>query len=296
MSARDNGAEIESAATQEEAASEALVLARGHSTVVDAPITGGEMAVIYRLANGLAQSGFFKDARQAQQAFAKLIFGRDLGLSATQAMTDIHIVEGKPEMSANLQAGKVRSSERYEYRVVELTNERCEIAFTMDGEELVPTSVFTMEDAVTAGLVLKDGDGYKLAPKRSTGWVYYPRNMLFARAMSNGVAFHCPDVMNGIRVYAEGEVTEGTPAPQQAAPAQVAEETVDGEVQAPAPLSDEDRASLTEALAAAGIDDNDLTMLLTAVGVDSTDDLDAQTAYELRQRLGEHLARKGARA
>lgn len=58
------------------------------------------------------------------------------------------------------------------------------------------------------------------------------------------------------------------------------------------PLSDEDRASLTEALTAAGIDDNDLTMLLTAVGVDSTDDLDAQTAYELRQRLGEHLARK----
>jgi hypothetical protein len=31
--------------------------------------------------------------------------------------------------------------------------------------------------------------------------------MLFARAMSNGVAFNCPEVTGGIRVYHEGEIS-----------------------------------------------------------------------------------------
>lgn len=256
-----------------------LELAPRSPADLDSPISGGEMETLYRLANGLAQSGFFKDAKQAQQAFAKLVFGRDLGLSATQAMTDIHIVEGKPELSANLQAGKVKNSARYDYRVDELTNDKCCLTFLEDGNE-VGVSEFTMEDAKLAGLAGKNN------------WKSYPRNMLFARAISNGVAWYCPDVLNGIRVYAEGEISE---APR-AAPEQQngAGPVVDGEVQAPAPLSDEERTQLLEALEAAGIDDNELTMLLTAVGVDCTEDLNAQTAYELRQRLGEHLARKGA--
>lgn len=279
MSAQNGTPSVETAATAEEAASEALVLARGNSTAdLDAPITGGEMAVLYRLAKGLAASGFFKDARDASQAFAKMIFGRDLGLSATQAMTDIYIVEGKPEMSANLQASKVRSSERYEYRVLELTEQRCEIQFTQQGEELHPTSVFTIEDAKTAELV-----------KPKSGWIKYPRNMLFARAMSNGVAFHCPDVMNGIRVYAEGEISAPPQAAIQAPDATA--EPDDADVVDDPVLSDEERAELVSSVEAAGVS---IELLQTAAGLESMDGLTKSGALKLTEKLGELLARAGA--
>jgi hypothetical protein len=257
---------------------ESRALVPTQTVELDHPITGGELEVLYRLGRGLARSGMFKDAKQADQAFAKLIFGRDLRLSATQAMTDIHIIEGKPEMSANLQAAKVRSSERYEYRVVDLTNERCEIAFTLDGEELVPNSVFTMEDAKTAGLTNKPP------------WKNYPRNMLFARAMSNGVAFHCPDVMNGIRVYAEGELSESRGVESSGTPAKATKESEnvqDAEVVADPFLTDEERAALIASVEEAGVN---LDMLLTATGFDSTDDLTQSGRLAISQKLADQLA------
>jgi hypothetical protein len=247
---------------------------------IDAPVTNGEIDQLFRLADGLSRSGFFPDARQATQAFAKLVFGRDLGLSATQAMTGIDIIEGKPEVNANVQASKVRASDRYEYRIVELTDERCEIVFSLDGDELHPSSVFTMEDAKKAKL-----DG-------KNNWKQYPRNMLFARAMSNGVAFHCPDVMNGIRVYAQGEISESEmrsterPAPENTATAEGEPEdatTVDP------PLSDEAKAELISAFKEAGAT---IDMFLTAVGLDCTDDITEQSAIQLTGKLAEHLARQ----
>jgi hypothetical protein len=133
---------------------------------VEAPISDGEMDTLYRLAKGLAQSGFFSDAKQAGQAFAKLIFGRDLGLSATQAMTDIHIVEGRPEMSANLQAAKVRASASYDYRILSHDETGCSIELgpgrapgkDQEGRwlpwpEAFGISTFTMDDAKRAELV-----------------------------------------------------------------------------------------------------------------------------------------------
>lgn len=253
---------------------------------IDRPITDGEIDTIFRLAKGLSQSGFFSDAREAGEAFAKLVFGRDLGISATQAMTDIHIIEGKPEMSANLQAAKVRSSDRYEYRIVTLTDERCEIAFTMDGEDLHPTSVFTIEDAKRAGLVRKTRSG------QPGTWEKYPRNLLFARTMSNGVAFHCPDVTNGIRVYAEGEVERAITTAEQRPgaapePAESAElEPSDGAV-AEALLGDQERAELVSECAQAGID---IRLLLTAVGAGSIDTLTIEQGARLKQKLADHLA------
>jgi hypothetical protein len=175
--------------------------------------TGEEIETSYRVAKGLSASGFFKDARQAEQAFAKILLGRDLGLSPTQAMTSIHIVEGKPELSANLQAQLVRSyrgpdGERYGYRVLEHTDEACAIEFRMREQgadwEVIGTERFTMDDARRAGLA---GRG---------PWKSYPRNMLWARCMSNGVNFHCPEVARGLRVFHEGEIDTGA----QAAPAQ----------------------------------------------------------------------------
>lgn len=167
--------------------------------------TGQEIDTAVRIAQNLAAGGMFKDARQAEQAFTKIMLGRDLGLSPTMAMTSIHVVEGKPELSANLQAQLVKSylgpeGERYDYLVREHDTSVCEIEFRrreQGGEwETLGTERFTIDDAKAAGLV-----------RANSPWTKYPRNMLWARAISNGVNFHCPEVARGLRVFHEGEIS-----------------------------------------------------------------------------------------
>jgi hypothetical protein len=197
-----------------------------------------EVDELAKLANILAKSGFFKDVTGGYQAFAKLLFGRDLGLSATAALTGVNLVEGKPELSANVQAQMVRSyigvgGERYDYKIVSPIGERaerCEIEFYRVAggrRELLGTSEFTMTDAERAGLTKPSRSG------KPSNYLKYPANMLFARAMSNGVAFHCPEVTGGIRVYHAGEIEQPTTTvPDGAEPYEVEEipvaEIVDG--------------------------------------------------------------------
>jgi hypothetical protein len=139
------------------------------------------------------KSGFFKDARDASQAIVKILLGRELGLSPVIAMTSIHIVEGKPELSANLLASLVKQSARYDYRVRETSNTACTIDFIQDGE-VVGESTFLIDDAKRARIYREGGS-----------WTRYPKAMLFARAMSQGVRAHCPDVGTGCPMYTPGE-------------------------------------------------------------------------------------------
>jgi hypothetical protein len=60
--------------------------------------------------------------------------------------------------------------------------------------ETLGVSTFTLEDARSAELV-----------KTGSAWAKHPRNMLFARAMSNGVKWHMPDLLGGMPVYTEAD-------------------------------------------------------------------------------------------
>jgi hypothetical protein len=158
-----------------------------------------EIRRTWRVAKALAASGMFKDARQGEQAFAKILLGRDLGLSPTQAMTGIHIVEGKPEVAAVTLASFVRRREGHDYKILEHTNELCSIEFLVDGESR-GISTFTQADAEAGLLNLPTSSGHP------SNYVKFPRNMLFARAMSNGVKWFVPECTGGIPVYFEGEI------------------------------------------------------------------------------------------
>jgi hypothetical protein len=159
------------------------------------------------LAEVLSNSGYFADAKDAAKAAVKILAGREIGIGPVTAMFEIDIIEGSPSYSANLQAALVKNSRRYDWKLVELTHERCEIRFFQDGEPLVPTSVFTLDDAKTAGLM-----------RPGSNWFKYPRNMLFARAMTNGVAWHCPDVASGMRLYDPDELGQATELPAEGIP------------------------------------------------------------------------------
>lgn len=149
---------------------------------------------IENVAKAMVSSGYFADSAKISQAIVKIMAGREIGLGPFSSMNGIHIIQGKPAFGANIMAGKVKSSGRYNYRVTENTDTVCTIEFMehFNGSwTTIGTSSFSIADAKKAGTKNLDK---------------FPRNMLFARAMSNGVRWYCPDVMNGSTVYTPEEL------------------------------------------------------------------------------------------
>lgn len=145
---------------------------------------------LQKLGEILSKSGFFEDFRQAAQAVVKILAGSELGLSAFSSMVGIHIIKGKPALGANLIAAAVKRSTRYNYRVLELNDKVCKIAFLELGTE-IGISEFTAADAARAG---------------TQNMTKFAKNMLFARAISNGVKWFCPDIFLGTTVYTPDEL------------------------------------------------------------------------------------------
>ena len=136
---------------------------------------------IMSLGKAFQESGMFSDIKSAAMAIVKIQAGQELGISPFAAMTGIHIILGKPTVGAGIIASKIKGSTKYDYKVKEMTNERCSLDF-FEGKELIGNSSFTIEDAKKANTKNINS---------------FPRNMLFARAVSNGVKWFCPDVFNG---------------------------------------------------------------------------------------------------
>lgn len=127
------------------------------------------------------KSGMFSDIKSAQQAMVKIMAGAEVGLPPFQSMSGIHIIVGKPVIGAGLIASKIKGSGKYDYKVVKMDEKLCSIDF-YQGKDNIGNSTFTAEEAKKAGTKNLDK---------------FPKNMLFARAISNGVKWYCPDVFGG---------------------------------------------------------------------------------------------------
>lgn len=187
---------------------------------------------VQSVAQTFALSGYFdsKGSSPAEVAktITKILAGREMGFGPFASVAGIHIIQGKPTMSAGLMATAVKRSGKYDYRVRETTNAVCRIEFferTAKGLESLGISVFSAEDAKAAG---------------TQNMQKFPSDMLFARCMSRGVRRFCPDVFDSGTVYtpeemgaivdADGEIieTQAHPAPA----------TVDTPAPTPKPATD----------------------------------------------------------
>lgn len=130
------------------------------------------------------KSKFFQDSQDAAQAIVKVMAGAELGFPPIASMTGVYIVKGKVSLSANLIAAAIKRSGRYTYRVRKHDESGCEIEF-FENNESIGLSSFTREDAQRAQLLSKET------------WRSFFRNMAFARALSNGAKWHCPDIFGG---------------------------------------------------------------------------------------------------
>lgn len=168
--------------------------------IIPVGIVSKELAETMSLAQIFVMSGMFADTKSQAQGVVKILAGKELDLTPLQAMSNLYIVNGKVGMASQLMASKIKSSGKYDYHIDELTNEACTITFfegkNGDKKEIGKIS-FTKDDAIKCGLVNKDS------------FKNYPKNMLFARTLSNGFRFYCPDALK-MNAYTEEEIMDIT--------------------------------------------------------------------------------------
>ena len=174
-----------------------------------------EWRLMWDMGKTLVASRFLPKAIDTpEKALAIMLKGRELGWPPMRSFQHIHVIEGKPTLSAEGMLALI-----YEkvpgavIRIVETSNERCVIDAGRPGQE--PTRFpFTIEDAQRAQVMGKDN------------WRKYPRAMLRARAISEMARATFPDALMGCSyvpeelgaiVNEDGEVidveSDPTPAP-----------------------------------------------------------------------------------
>ena len=143
-------------------------------------------------------SGMFP-IKNAEQAFTKIMAGRELGIEPYAAINGINIIQGKPELGVHLLAGVIKSSGKYNYKIIKSDDQECHLEYFENGES-IGNSVFNLEHAKKANLLHKDN------------WKKYTEEMLYARAMAKGARKYCPDLFIG-GVYVDDEISDSIQEP-----------------------------------------------------------------------------------
>lgn len=163
-----------------------------------AQIRNDELNVLWRVSNGIAKGRRFKDVTTPEDALARILVGRDLGMTPTDAIAHITFSDGSPVIAAEVQGAMLRNfvgpdGERYDFDVVTPAASRdSECHITIKRREGGATTwkkrgteIFTLEDAERAELT-SGNDFYRK----------YPRRMLFARALTAAIAIYAPEVVH----------------------------------------------------------------------------------------------------
>lgn len=157
----------------------------------------------------MVASGFLPSGvKTPEQALAIMMTGRELNLPPMAALRGITVIQGaptmKPELMLGLCIGRVPG---FRYAFGACDSQSASVTVSRPSMMDPFTSVFTMKDAETAGLL------------RNPTWKQYPANMLRWRALGNALHVCCPDVLVGIytpeelgaNVNAVGEIVDALP-------------------------------------------------------------------------------------
>jgi len=151
----------------------------------------------WRLAERISATDFVPVAFRGkpEAVLAAILTGNELGIDAMQSLAKIHVIEGKPAISAELMRALVLRA-GHELWVEESTNTKCTVAGRRHGTEQTSRITWTMDDARRAGL------------EQRQNWRRYPKQMLVARATSELARLAFPDVLAGVS-YSVEELTDG---------------------------------------------------------------------------------------
>lgn len=115
-----------------------------------------------------------------------LLAAHDLGIPATQALSKLHIVDGKLSMAAEMMVALVLRDGHELWGDTDNSTELAVCYGRRKGSPEITRVVFTMEDAKLAGL------------EQRTTWKKYPKSMLWARAVSMLCRQVFPDSVAGV--------------------------------------------------------------------------------------------------
>jgi hypothetical protein len=146
----------------------------------------------WKYAQALAQAGLLpKQYRDSPgDVLLAMAYAESLGLPVAQIFTGIHVIEGRPSMSAELMGALVRRAGHRIRMSGDSTTASAEIV-RRDDPEFTYRATFTIEDAKQAGLLGKDV------------WKKYPAAMLLARAVSAVCRAGAGDVLAGVSYVPE---------------------------------------------------------------------------------------------
>lgn len=171
-----------------------IELARDFTPAPAAPAQPSTWDVLERQANVLAQSGIVPSQYQGKpnDIIAAGLMGHEVGWGVMTSLQLIHVVEGKPEVSAEGMVALIRRAGHSLKGTVSPEGAYVSGRRGDSGDEMEYS--FTQEDAKRADLAGKQN------------WRRYPSSMLWARAVSQLGRMLFPDVLLGVS-YVHGEIS-----------------------------------------------------------------------------------------
>ena len=152
-----------------------------------------EMMVYHTMAEQAVSSKMYKGMGEKAGVMMIMLAARELGIPPMQALNGgINIIQGKVEISARMMSALIRKA-GHMLKVDECTELNCTVTGRRWDTNETLTCSFSVEEAKTAGI-------YKIGG----GWVKWPKDMCFARALSRLARQLFSDVI-GIG-YVEGEI------------------------------------------------------------------------------------------
>lgn len=140
-----------------------------------------------RLAKVWEKSGKIPTSREGGDVAATMVLqmeiGHSLGIPPAQSVQQVYLIKGTPSVSAHLKAEKMRRA-GYWWNFIQHDETVCHLELFKQGRKVGEVK-YTIEDARRALLVKDDKD--------ASNWVKTPKNMLFARAISNAQRWYAPE-------------------------------------------------------------------------------------------------------
>lgn len=192
---------------------------------------------VQTLAEILSKSTLLPDdlKGKAPDVVVQILAGQELGLAPMAAIRGVHIVKGKPILSADTMVGLCLSSGLCEYFVqVDASDKAVTFETKRKGSPVPQRVTWTIEQAQKAAIDKKDN------------WRMHPRQMLSARARSELARLVYPDVLAGVYVpeeHVDARPMSAVPANNDAIDAEFTESAND-------PLAAIDAAQTVDALKA----------------------------------------------
>jgi hypothetical protein len=148
------------------------------------------------LLGAMYASGYFKDMTSLSKAITKALIGQSMGMGLVQSMNSLYVIDGKVAMDSHaIRNTAVMAG--YTIKTLELSEKIASLEWSIrkgGKEEVLGTSEYTWEDATKAGLTEK------------SNWKKYPKDMLFARAITRGARMYANQAFANQPIYERDEI------------------------------------------------------------------------------------------